>query len=133
MPSVTNIVFHPPFRATSADGVFSFPLSEPWYRSLPVSCIAGLEVRVNGEEIAPERIAIEIDGVRRSIAACADAVESYWFIQDSATVHIDGVQVGETAHVVAHLVTRIPYIMVSPTMALPHHTVQAETFEVVSA
>lgn len=133
MTSVTNILFHPPFRAMSRDGVFSFPMSEPWYRSLPVSCIAGLEVRVNGEEISPERIAIEIDGTKRSIAECADAVDAFWFIQDLATVHVSGVEVGATAQVFAHLVTRIPYIMVGPTMALPHHTVQAQTFEVVSA
>lgn len=133
MTSITNIVFHPPFRATTHDGTFAFPLSEPWYRSLPVSCIAGLEVTVNGQTIGSERITIEIGGAKRSVNECADAVDDYWFIQDPAIVSVSGLQVGSTADVTAHLITRIPYIMVGPETALPHHTVQTATFEVVSA
>ena len=133
MTSVTNIVFHPPFEARVTGDVLSFGISEPWYRSLPISCIVDLELRIDGQAVPADAITIAIDGIDRTIAECRDAVESYWFVQDLAQIHVRGIRVGATADVMAHLVTRIPYIMVGPNMALPHHTVQAERFQVVSA
>jgi hypothetical protein len=41
--------------------------------------------------------------------------------------------VGDTAEIAVHLITRIPYIMVGPTTALPHHAMQTETFKVSAA
>jgi hypothetical protein len=133
MTSISNLVFLAPFEARRSDEGISFSIIEPWYRSLPVSCIENLSVQIDGIQIDPERITIEIDGQRRSLTECADAHDSVWFIRDRATVHVQGVQSGDTAQITAHLVMRIPYIMVGPTQALPRHIVQSEQFTVMSA
>lgn len=130
MTSITDLVLHPPFRALAGDEGLRFDLSEPWYRSLPVSCIGGLEVQLDGVPVEPERIALRIDGVTRSIAECADAWQEFWFVQEPAQVTVQGAQVDERVRIGVHLAMRIPYIMVGPETALPHHVVQEETFEV---
>lgn len=130
MTSLTNILFHEPFRATASNGTLMIPVSEPWYRTLPVSCIAGLDLIINGEKISSERIVLEIDGVKRTIEECAAAHDSYWFVQDLMHVYVSGFEGTSVAEITAHLITRIPYIMVGPGIALPHHTVQSAKFEV---
>lgn len=130
MTSITHIVLHPPFAARVEDGGLAFELHEPWYRSLPVSCLTGLDVSVEGADVAADRISITIDGVTRSVAECADAWEEFWFVQDPAVVRLAGVEAGATARIRVHLAMRIPYIMVGPATALPHHATQEATFEV---
>ena len=130
MTSITHIVLHPPFHARVQDGVLAFDLHEPWYRSLPVSCLTGLDVSGDGTNVPAARVSITIAGVTRSVAACADAWEEFWFVQDPAVVQVAGVDVGPPARIGVHLAMRIPYIMVGPATALPHHAIQEETFEV---
>ena len=130
MTSITGIVFHPPFAARAEDGGLSFPLSEPWYRSLPISCITGLDVTVDGKPVPGDQVSLTIAGTTRSVAECADVWEEFWFVQDPAVVHVAGVQAGEKVRIGAHLVMRIPYIMIGPETALPNHAIQEEEFEV---
>jgi hypothetical protein len=128
--SITHIVLHPPFTArVEADGL-AFDLHEPWYRSLPVSCLTGLDVSVDGVDVPSDRVTIAIDGVTRTVAECADAWQEFWFVQDPAVVRLAGVDAGPSARIRVHLALRIPYIMVGPATALPHHAIQEETFEV---
>ena len=131
MASATDLIFYPPFLARISNEELEFELAEPWYRSLPISCITALDVSIDGQKVAPEQIRITIAGVTRTIPQCADAWEEFWFIQDRATIHVAGVGTDKNVRIHAHLGLRIPYLMVGPTTALPHHAVQEETFEVV--
>jgi len=129
--SITSLVFHPPYVARVEDGDLTFELAEPWYRSLPVSCITDLEVTVNAVAVPRENVTITIGGTTRTVAECADAWEDFWFVQDRATVRLRGVSVGDELRLGVHLALRIPYIMVGPATALPHHAFGEENFEVV--
>jgi len=128
--SITGLVLRPPHTARAADGDLLFDLSEPWYRSLPVSCITDLDVTVDGTRIATEDLSITIGGVTRTLAECADAWEEFWFVQDPALVRASGISAGDSARIGVHLAMRIPYIMIGPATALPHHAFGEETFEV---
>ncbi len=130
MTSITGLVLRQPFTARVEDGNLAFGLAEPWYRSLPVSCITGLDVTVDGVAVPSDDLTITIGGVTRTLAECADAWEDFWFVQEPAVVRASGVQPGDTARIGVHLAMRIPYIMVGPTTALPHHAFGEETFEV---
>jgi hypothetical protein len=135
MTSITQFCMREPYRATASDGTLAFPVVQPWYRSLPVSCLAGLDVTVDGEPVPPGDVTVEVEGIERTLDECAAAHDVVWFIQDAATVRVRGVEVGAggTARIGVHMTTRVPYIMVGPDTALPKHTVQEATFEVVSA
>jgi hypothetical protein len=133
MASITQFCMRAPYRAVVEDGRLAFPVVQPWYRSLPVSCLAGLDVTVDGDPVPAGDITVEVGGVERTLEECAAAHEAVWFIQDEATVRLRDVEVGEAARIGVHMTTRVPYIMVGPGIALPKHTVQEETFEVVSA
>ena len=135
MTSVANTIIRPPFVANAGDGTLAFEIVEPWYRSLPVSCITGLGVSVDGAEVPAERLSIEIDGVVRSIGECADAWDRFWFIQDPAIVRVADVaaSAGDEVSVEVALSLRIPYIMVGPDRALPRHVASTATFEVSAA
>ncbi|MGP8000810.1 MAG: DUF6379 domain-containing protein [Streptosporangiaceae bacterium] len=133
MTSLTNLVFRAPHRATARDDTLEFEIVEPWYRSLPISCITGLEVWIDGQSIAQAQLTLDIAGEQRSIAECADTWQQYWPIREPATVRVRAVSVGPTARVKARLGLRIPYIMIGPETALPRHVVQEETFEVAAS
>jgi hypothetical protein len=128
--SITGLVLHPPYTARVKDGALHFDLFEPWYRSLPVSCITGLDVTVDGAPVPAGDLSITIGGQTRTLAECAQAWEEFWFVQDPAVVRVPGVGTGGHAHIGVHLSMRIPYIMIGPATALPHHAFGEETFEV---
>jgi hypothetical protein len=133
MASITQFCMREPYRARASDDALAFSVVQPWYRSLPVSCLAGLDVTVDDQPVLAGDITVEVDGVERTLEECAAAHDTVWYIQDAATVRLRGVRVGDTARIGVHMTTRVPYIMVGPGMALPKHTVQEDTFEVVPA
>ncbi|MDN4476083.1 DUF6379 domain-containing protein [Demequina sp. SYSU T00192] len=133
MPSITQFCMREPFEARVADDTLAFQVFEPWYRSLPVSCLAGLDVTLDGEPVAADAVTVEIDGVERTLAECDAAVDDVWFIQDPATVRVKGATPADQVRIGVHMNSRIPYIMVGPEVALPKHTVQEELFTVVNA
>lgn len=130
MTSISDLVFHAPFVARVREGGLDVDLSMPWYRSLPISCLSGLEVKVDGRAVPADAITLTIGGVTRTVAECVDAWQEFWFVQDPATVHVDGVVPDGAVRIAVHLLQRIPYLMVGPDAALPHHTIQEERFEV---
>lgn len=130
MTAITEQVLAPPYRARAEGGTLAFELREPWYRSLPVSCIEALQVSADGKDVPPDGVTITINGVERSLAECAAAWEEFWFVQDPATVTLHGFTAEDRVRIGVHLVLRIPYIMVGPKSALPRHIVQEEVLEV---
>jgi len=67
---------------------FELDLRLPWYRSLPLSCIDFGDVRVNGEKVDHEAITVKLNGKERKLSELVGQWQEYWFVLDSAFVHI---------------------------------------------
>ena len=99
--------------ASDPDG-FRFDLRLNWYRGLPLSSVARLEVRVDGEPVDPRAILFTVDGVTRRLAALPELDDEWWFVADPAEIRVaraGGLAPG--AHELeVTLGTRIPYIVI---------------------
>ncbi len=86
-----------------------------WYRSLSLSSVGILTVRIDGANILSENIAVEINGKRHHINSLASLHDEWWFILDAATLHIQApgkLAAGTTHEITLELGLRLPYILV---------------------
>jgi hypothetical protein len=93
----------------------------PWYRSLPLSCVARLDVAIDGISLPLDDAEIDVNGLRHRLDELPDRVDEVWFIQDNARVRVPypgGVPAGAVKDVEVRLDMRIPYIIVGPDSAL---------------
>jgi len=92
---------------------FSFDLRIPWYRSLPLSCVEGVDVVIDGDAVAADDLRIAFGETTYTLADLPPLYESWWNVTDPARVTIawpDGLDAGP--HVVdVTLSIRIPYII----------------------
>lgn len=99
------------------DGGFEFLVHLNWYRSLPLSCVVGLRVKVDGVEIDPQVISFGINGHAYPLADLENHFDEFWFIQDGARVIVAQpglVAVGETHEVWVETSVFAPYIPIGP-------------------
>jgi hypothetical protein len=98
---------------------FGFELRLNWYRALPLSSI-GLAVSVDGEEVAPEAIELEVDGERYALAELPERYDRMWFVADPAIVRVEreGGLTSGPHELRATLSSRIPYIPMRGTDVL---------------
>lgn len=103
---------------TSGDG-FSFELRMPWYRALPVSSLAEIEITVDGVTVDLEDVSVTVGGRTDPFEDLAPRYEDWWYVLDPARVEVHyagGLTEGEHRLSVT-LGLRIPYIIV-PTGVL---------------
>lgn len=104
----------------AVDGGFELDVHLNWYRSLPVSSIATVELTVAGEEIPRDEITVEVNGTVSRLDEVATRSDEEWFVLDPATVRVQRplVHAGERVDVRLKLGSRVPYILVGPDRAL---------------
>lgn len=102
------------------DGGFELDIHLNWYRSLPVSSVATIELTVAGEEISRDEITVDINGSPSGLDEVAARWGEEWFVLDPATLRVRRplVRAGERVHVRLKLGSRVPYILVGPDRAL---------------
>lgn len=96
---------------------FEIKVRSKWYRSLPLSCIEEVTVAVDGVSIDPQQISFEVAGVNYTLKELGEEVSKYWWVQDSAIVHVSNptvVQSGKEHTVEAMVTLRAPYIIIGP-------------------
>ncbi|WP_382303704.1 DUF6379 domain-containing protein [Herbiconiux sp. UC225_62] len=99
---------------STPDG-FALRLSLPWIRSLPLRCVTGLRVTIDGEDV-PSAAAL-LDG--RSVPLDELGDESgWWFLQDRLELRAEG-RLTPGAHDVEVAVTlSVPYLQAAPDAPL---------------
>ncbi len=104
----------------AVDGGFELDIHLNWYRSLPVSSVATIELTVAGEEIPSEEITVEVNGSPSGLDELATRWDEEWFVLDPATLRVRRplVRTGERVDVRLKLGSRVPYILVGPDRAL---------------
>ncbi|KTE19838.1 hypothetical protein ATE67_14535 [Sphingopyxis sp. H050] len=106
-------------RVVSDNGLASKPggctidVRLPWYRALPLSTVRLEAVEIDGETIDPARVSFELEGEKLRPADLAARTDKWWYVLDSAFVHVDGKETPKgTSHDVAVTISfRPPYIM----------------------
>jgi len=96
-------------------GGVAFDVRIPWYRSLPYSCVEGLEVTLDGQRVDPAELRIELGGESYRLSDLPPLHERWWYVADAAAVTVP---LGEPAAPGDHeldvtLSMRIPYIIES--------------------
>jgi hypothetical protein len=115
MPAAVSLIEENSLRIT-ADG-FQVKVRENWYRSLPLSCIEKVSVSVDGAQVPSVAIRFGVNGSLRSLLELEEVTGETWYIQESATLHIQQpgkLVVGKTYSVEVEITLRAPYIMIGP-------------------
>ena len=97
----------------------------PWYRSLPLSCLEDVTVRLAGELADSGELRVRHDGRDLTLADLPDLVDDQWFVQDALQVVVadeSPVRAGGDLDVEVTLAVRIPYIIIGPQTALVQRT-----------
>jgi len=93
-------------------GRLSVDVRIPWYRAIPASCIADVEVRVDGQPLPAESVRCTLNGRERRLEELPGLVDESWFTTDSLTVSGDlDLQSADTHDVFVNLKLYIPYIV----------------------
>lgn len=111
-----------PDALTAVPGGFELRLGLPWIRSMPLSCVSGLTVALDGSPLPPRDLKVVL-GVR-CIPACAlEAEAGWWFVQDRLVLAgRQGISMGEHDVAVGFQVM-VPYLQGRPDspLVLPFH------------
>ena len=91
----------------------SFDIRIPLYRSLPLSCVEGLDVTVDGATIAEDDVRIVFNGTTYCLGELSPLYDDWWQVTDAARVTVPrGGRSAEGSHEVdVTLALRIPYIV----------------------
>lgn len=118
-----NVLRAKSLRATPAG--YEVDVHLAWYRSLPLSCVENITIKVGGSDIATQQMRVLYEGRSLALEDLADMVDDWWFIQDPLTVAVstdEALAVGTDTELEVELATRIPYIIIGPDMALVQRT-----------
>jgi hypothetical protein len=64
------------------------PVRLPWYRSLPMSVVEVASLKIDGLDVMPEKIQLEINGKRFGLPQLPELTEEWWYVLDSAVLHV---------------------------------------------
>lgn len=96
-------------------GGVAFDIRIPWYRSLPYSCVEGLDIAIDGAKIDSAELQIELGGERYKLSDLPPLHERWWYVADAAPVTVPLPEEPATGEheldVTLHM--RIPYIIES--------------------
>jgi len=77
-----------PLRNVTRNGVAGVEMTVRLtsYRSLPLSCIADIELKIDGEAVNQGGLLLGLNGVDHRVATCTASTSEWWFILDTATL-----------------------------------------------
>ena len=109
----------------AADGGYEVDLHLAWYRSLPLSCLEGIDLTINEEVASRESLKVTVGDRQLGLDDLPELDDEWWFVQDALTVHVPSstpVAPGGHVDVDVTLATRVPYIIIGPDTALVQRT-----------
>jgi hypothetical protein len=109
----------------AADGGYEVDLHLAWYRSLPLSCLEGIDLTIDDVPAEREALKVRVDGRELGLDDLPELDDEWWFVQDALTVVVPADEPrgqGAEVDVDVTLSTRIPYIIIGPDTALVQRT-----------
>jgi hypothetical protein len=105
-----------PDGLSARDGRLAVAVHLPWYRSLPVSCLEAVDVRVAGAPVTVRAIAV---GGFAGTVDDAGHSDAWWDLRDPLDVVLDSpAQPGDGVSVEIDVAVRIPYMQQAPGVPL---------------
>jgi hypothetical protein len=103
-----------PIRNVVRNGVSGYELSINLtsYRALPLSCIEGLLLKVDGKEVDASAVVLTLNGYSHKLAELASLSHVWWFILEPASLFVpSAAPLAPGSHQVdATLITVEPYV-----------------------
>lgn len=98
------------------NGGFALEVHHHWYRSLPLSSIAVLDLKVDGEPVSREEMTVQANGTSYRFAELEEQFDRWWFTTDAITVSAPrgGCSTGTRHRVELDLGLLIPYLIIGP-------------------
>jgi Domain of unknown function (DUF6379) len=107
------------------DGI-AISVQLPWYRSLWLSAVDDVAVKIDGREIPRDSLRWELEGKSYTIAELPDQSETLWFIQDRADVIVpleERPKPGDSLKIELTLELRLLYMQIAPQRYVPNRVV----------
>lgn len=107
------------------DDGYTFDVRLNWYRSLPLSSVDILSVKVDGELVPAGKIYFEVNNHQYTQAELYEKIDELWFVQDFAGVRVrqpGRIKVGESHTIEAEISLRFPYMQIGPGKFLTNVT-----------
>jgi hypothetical protein len=103
----------------------------PWYRSLWLSAVKDVVVKLDGAEVSRQDIRFDLDGRTYSVDELPERWDVLWFLQDRADVLVpwDGIATGDSLTVELTLELRLLYMQIAPMRYLPNRVVVEKTLD----
>jgi hypothetical protein len=118
-------VLRPEAVHATPDG-YEIDVHLPWYRSLPLSCLEDISLRLGDVSIDRADLHVRHHGRDLALDDLVDLVDEQWFVQDALRVLVakkaGAAAAGDSLDVDVTLATRIPYIIIGPDTALVQRT-----------
>ena len=99
-------------------------LTVPWYRSLWLSSVSDIQVSVEGREIPPDDLRVELGDRTYRVEELADQWDVLWFIQDRLVVVVPLAEPpaeGREVDVEVTVDLRLPYMQIAPQVYVTNH------------
>jgi Domain of unknown function (DUF6379) len=108
-----------PDGLTAADGKLQLQLRSHWYRSLPLSSLALVEIAIDGQPVDSDDLTFRYEGKSYAFGDLPEQYDEWWYITDPITIEIphEGAAPGSEHRVHVDLGLSIPYIIVGPPQA----------------
>jgi hypothetical protein len=109
----------------AADSGYEVDLHLAWYRSLPFSCLEGIDLTIDDVPAPRAALRVKVDGRELGLDDLPELDDEWWFVQDALTVLVPSEQPkgqGAEVDVDVTVATRIPYIIIGPDTALVQRT-----------
>lgn len=99
----------------TADG-FALDIRSHWYRTLPLTSLAVLDLAVDGETVSEDDMTIVVNGKAFTVPQLADGYDEWWYVLDPFELRVrkPGFDPDQPHHVEFELGLSIPYILIGP-------------------
>jgi len=113
-PLDKDVVRESALHATG-DG-FALDVRSHWYRSLPLTSLAVLDLAVDGEQVSADDMTIAANGREFTVAQLADGYDEWWYVLDPIELRVrkPGFDCARPHEIEFGLGLSIPYILVGP-------------------
>jgi hypothetical protein len=108
---------------TRSDGL-AVALTVPWYRSLWLSSVSDIAVRIDGEQIPSGALRVELGDRVFAVDELKDQWDILWFIQDRLVVVVpldEPPAEGDPVDVEVTVDLRLPYMQIAPMTYVTNH------------
>ena len=98
----------------AADDGCALEIHSHWYRALPLTSLAVVDLAIDGEPVDHASITVEANGKTFPFAQLERLDDEWWFTTDAVTLHVprEGIDAGITHRVELDLGLSIPYLIV---------------------